>query len=292
MEYYIKDGELYHHGTKGMKWGRRRYQNPDGSLTALGRIRYGAGKAGDKLKGVVKGAVDKHRAKKAAEKESERIQKLMKKPVGKLTEAELAERTALAKKQKELRQIESESDKLDNSARSFLSKFGDKMLNDAVIPAAVNAGKGVAEKWLSKKLSDAFGLTTKNPLDDLKKAVDELDLKKRKRDLEDSLSGKKDDSDRLKREVEELDLKKRKRDLEDSLSGKKKEETDSERIKREATDAMYKRKLAETEDWLKDRAERAAAKAAEEAVSDAKKSEEYKSGKEAADTILSDEDKD
>lgn len=34
------DGELYHHGTKGMKWGRRRYQNEDGSLTAAGKKRY------------------------------------------------------------------------------------------------------------------------------------------------------------------------------------------------------------------------------------------------------------
>lgn len=32
--------ELYHHGIKGMKWGIRRYQNKDGSLTAAGRKRY------------------------------------------------------------------------------------------------------------------------------------------------------------------------------------------------------------------------------------------------------------
>ena len=34
------NGELYHHGTKGMKWGVRRYQNKDGSLTNAGKKRY------------------------------------------------------------------------------------------------------------------------------------------------------------------------------------------------------------------------------------------------------------
>lgn len=33
--------ELYHHGIKGQKWGVRRYQNEDGSLTAEGVARYG-----------------------------------------------------------------------------------------------------------------------------------------------------------------------------------------------------------------------------------------------------------
>lgn len=35
------NNELYHAGIKGMKWGQRRYQNEDGTLTPAGKIRYG-----------------------------------------------------------------------------------------------------------------------------------------------------------------------------------------------------------------------------------------------------------
>ena len=36
--------DLRHHGIKGQKWGVRRFQNSDGSLTIAGRKRYGDGK--------------------------------------------------------------------------------------------------------------------------------------------------------------------------------------------------------------------------------------------------------
>lgn len=41
MEFRIAyPNELYHHGIKGQKWGVRRYQRPDGTLTEAGEKRY------------------------------------------------------------------------------------------------------------------------------------------------------------------------------------------------------------------------------------------------------------
>ena len=40
MEYMIINGELYHYGIKGQKWGVRRWQNSDGTFNAAGKKRY------------------------------------------------------------------------------------------------------------------------------------------------------------------------------------------------------------------------------------------------------------
>ena len=41
FDYYKEDNYLAHHGIKDQKWGIRRFQNPDGTLTPAGRERYG-----------------------------------------------------------------------------------------------------------------------------------------------------------------------------------------------------------------------------------------------------------
>lgn len=40
MGYFYSDEELAHHGILGQKWGVRRFQNPDGSLTPRGKRRF------------------------------------------------------------------------------------------------------------------------------------------------------------------------------------------------------------------------------------------------------------
>lgn len=45
---------LEHYGILGMKWGIRRFQNPDGSLTEEGRKRYGDILTPDQMKGMIK----------------------------------------------------------------------------------------------------------------------------------------------------------------------------------------------------------------------------------------------
>lgn len=100
------DDEITHHGAKGQRWGIRRFQNLDGSLTPEGRLRYGVGKGRDggmsKI-GKVKYKADKVRDKiqtyKKIKKRKEALKKARETKARKKQEAIAAE-----KKRQELEQ--------------------------------------------------------------------------------------------------------------------------------------------------------------------------------------------
>lgn len=72
--------ELYHHGTMGMRWGVRRFQNRDGTLTSAGRKRRGLVeqiKYNRKMKKVRKAKVEKAKVQqKQKEEQAERLRKI------------------------------------------------------------------------------------------------------------------------------------------------------------------------------------------------------------------------
>lgn len=53
--FYMPTDDLYHHGIRGQKWGVRRYQNADGTLTADGKKRLEAYKTREESEAIDRG---------------------------------------------------------------------------------------------------------------------------------------------------------------------------------------------------------------------------------------------
>lgn len=106
---------IAHHGIKGQKWGVRRYQNHDGSLTPDGRKRYGVGPALTNL------------GKKAAGAAGKAIRKV----TGRQTDAELSEELAKARHKYDRQNAKDEINRL-NGKRKKLSKMSDAEVDDYI----------------------------------------------------------------------------------------------------------------------------------------------------------------
>ena len=183
-EYHYPDpmDELYHHGTKGMKWGVRRYQNKDGSLTAAGKKRRTLGEAihDHKVAKKRKAALEKARAAKAAKKvEAEKAQKAAEKrqkalekgkiPIKKMTDDELKSYKNRLQAEKDLKDLV-----LDTRPGKRLMS---KMWSDAIVPGLTEGGKQLIKDSINKYGKEILGI------DDKKKSKTALELAKEQADI-------------------------------------------------------------------------------------------------------------
>lgn len=171
---YNYTDELIHHGVLGMKWGVRRYQNKDGSLT----------NAGKKRASMYKEKYEKLTGKKV----NEPIPK--KKTVKDLSDDELrtkVNRLQMERNYLELqKQVSNLSPKYVSAGERFVKHLGGKIIS----PALTDAGKSLLTNFLNKQGKKALGLENNSidPLDALAKEYKTLNyknqIKKLKKDLE------------------------------------------------------------------------------------------------------------
>ena len=161
--------ELEHSGVKGMRWGIRRYQNQDGSLTSEGRKRRSIGstyktyRRNKKRKEALKKARETRAANKiAAEQRAKDIKKGKIKPKD-MTAEELEQR--IARLQLEKNYTDAVRNQKQNSVgQRFASKFkdslADKMADNVAADLISQVSKALGSKGLNMVFDPIVGETT------------------------------------------------------------------------------------------------------------------------------------
>lgn len=143
MEYYLTKDELYHWGIPGMKWGVRRYQNADGTLTAEGKRRYRLDANGKYIKRsrAERKAYDKKLKQQKAAEKARRLKSPRDKDIKEMTNKQLQKYIERMRLEKDAIDIRNQVRNLDPKPLSKGERFTKMMMEKVVMPAAEEAGK-------------------------------------------------------------------------------------------------------------------------------------------------------
>lgn len=199
----LHNDELMHWGVLGMKWGVRRYQNKDGSLTSAGKKRYGTKTNFEKVQAAKRAASSKTlKKKKAREKANARTEVEIakyKKKAGlqndKETTKDSSTETNRPKSVKEMSNAEIQAKidriRLEQTLASLQPKkvtAGQKFVK-SLSGFATKTLADVSQKVINKAIENAFKeQKVETAYDKLKKENDMLNEKKRKMEYEDFLN--------------------------------------------------------------------------------------------------------
>lgn len=136
----MENDKLQHAGIKGMRWGRRRYQNKDGSLTPEGRKRYG-------LDNDNANHDDHNRARS--------------KSASSMSDKELNDAVVRLQREKLYKELTASK---ATKGQKFVDKLTDKMIETSVDIAAKNIARPIMEAGVdvaSRKTKAGIGRTAK-----------------------------------------------------------------------------------------------------------------------------------
>ena len=172
MWQYQNTDELYHHGVPGQRWGFRRYQNPDGTLTPAGRRR--ANKLAEKYAKVTgKKLIVKKKSVQGNEKQKP-------KTISEMSDQEIqAKINRMRLEDTYMSMIASRAPKPQVSRGK---KFINNIKRNVIAPALTDAGRTLLENLIKKKGNDLIygnGKSKPDPVKEYEKKVEKLELQSR-----------------------------------------------------------------------------------------------------------------